>query len=95
MPDYVTTSFWFSWALFGVALVYLLITLRPFDWGAICQALALAAMLLILGFGLGVLFGEGDLRTMSLLMNGRGEEVCVAGGYACAMYAILVAPPMR
>lgn len=92
MPDYATTSFWFNWAMFVAALIYLLVTHRPFDWVAIRQSLALAVFFLIFGLGVGAVFGSGDLQTMLLLKNGRMEEVCVAAGYACLAYAILVLP---
>ena len=92
MPDYATTSFWFNWVVFGAAISYLLIMHRPSDWVGIRQALGLAAMLLILGFGWGAAVSDGDLLTMLLMKNGRGEEVCVAGGYACLAYAVLATP---
>lgn len=92
MPDYATTSFWFNWAVFAAASVYLLVTLRPVDWGAIRQSLGMTVLLLVFGFGIGALLGDGDLQTMILLKNGRMEEVCTAGGYAFLLYAILTTP---
>ena len=89
MPDYATSSFWFNWTVFAVGSVYLLAALRPVDWGAIRQSLGMTALLLVFGFGIGALMGDGDLLTMVLLKNRRMEEVCVAGGYAFLLYAIL------
>jgi len=92
MPDYATTSSWFNWAVFVAAFVYLLVTLRPVDWGAIWQSLGMTVLLLTFGFGIGALMGDGDLQTMLLLKNGRMEEISVAGGYAFLLYAILAMP---
>lgn len=91
-PDYATGSFWFNWTVFAAASVYLLVTLRPVDWVAIRQSLGMTLLLLIFGFGIGALMGDGDLHTMILLKNGRMEEVCTAGGYAFLLYAVLATP---